>query len=383
MKFVSLFVVVFLLAANAPTEAEEKTSISQVWEEDSTFTFDAGAGVTSIAVHPEGTVVAVSTERTEGNELVKGAARLILIVGQSVKQGTLPTDQMTAIENLVFNPQGTFVFGYDREGGQVLAWSAADGTCAGTVASKVQGPEFAINPLSTGPRPNLPGVGSGSSSLSAQSALAMEENSEQRWGVQVRNADGGVVVQNVPLGGSIVDLDFAPHDASNYVAAACWQPRDRAKDLFFVVAVGPKSRSGQWGVLRKTPMSARPHDVEVSSKDPALVAVGSDSPDVHVLNVKDGTFVSLKGHTGPARHVEFLPDGTLASGSDDGTVRLWDIAKKQCLAVLECGAAVWDIASGPYGHTLYVAGGSQIKRFKLGTAETVSAGVVLPKVAGP
>lgn len=65
-------------------------------------------------------------------------------------------------------------------------------------------------------------------------------------------------------------------------------------------------------------------------------APSAKSPDPRLLR-------RLTGHTRVAYALQPLPDGTLASGSDDKTIRVWDVTAGQCLRVLT-------------GHTNWVRG---------------------------
>ncbi len=76
---------------------------------------------------------------------------------------------------------------------------------------------------------------------------------------------------------------------------------------------------------------------------------------------------SLTGHTGAVASVAFSPDGqTLASGSDDSTIVLWDVAHRQPRDTLRGHAgAVAGVAFSPDGRTL--ASGAKTARSSCGT----------------
>lgn len=70
------------------------------------------------------------------------------------------------------------------------------------------------------------------------------------------------------------------------------------------------------------------------------------------------TVLSLKyiGHEGLVRCITVEPAGQfLASGSDDGTVRVWEVATTRCLATIPAGGPVKSIAWCPNGSVCLVA----------------------------
>ena len=95
------------------------------------------------------------------------------------------------------------------------------------------------------------------------------------------------------------------------------------------------------------------------SPDGTTVASGSDDETVRLWEVDSGQEKAiLRGHTDRVFAVSFSPDGTtVASGSADGTVRLWEVDSGQEKATLEGHTdGVFSVSFSPDGTT--VASGS-------------------------
>src|SRR5262249_39716240 len=96
---------------------------------------------------------------------------------------------------------------------------------------------------------------------------------------------------------------------------------------------------------------------------------------------------TLKGHRGSVMAVAFAPDGTtLASGSRDGTVKLWDVKAGTLQRTLEAHTGdVYAVAFSPDGKLLATGGGDRTMRlWDLRTARHLRTleghGAIVPRV---
>ncbi|KAK3987305.1 WD40-repeat-containing domain protein, partial [Cladorrhinum sp. PSN332] len=103
------------------------------------------------------------------------------------------------------------------------------------------------------------------------------------------------------------------------------------------------------------------------------VASGSDDGTIKIWDATSGSCVkTLEGHGGWVRSVTFSHDGKqVASGSDDGTIKIWDATSGSCVKTLE-GHSGW-VRSVTFSHDgKQVASGSDDGTIKIWDATSGS-----------
>jgi WD40 repeat protein/SpoVK/Ycf46/Vps4 family AAA+-type ATPase len=104
-----------------------------------------------------------------------------------------------------------------------------------------------------------------------------------------------------------------------------------------------------------SPNLAAPPDPNTANT-PDLLASGYFDQVVRLWNIRDGQYISFRGHTDAIRAVAVSPDGQLLAGgasSADPTIKLWSVRDGQCCRNLSGHTnEIWSVSFSPDGQML-------------------------------
>ncbi|KAH9028810.1 quinon protein alcohol dehydrogenase-like superfamily [Lactarius hengduanensis] len=179
-----------------------------------------------------------------------------------------------------------------------------------------------------------------STSISPNSRLIVSLSYSRNYGVQIWNAIDGLPLITLPH--DVISISFSPD--SNQLASV---------DEEGLVRVWGTSQTTT-APIQEWSIGALPACLFFSPDGSKLAAAADDN--VYILRRDADDFSTLDGHTGPVTSLAFSADGmTLASGSLDGTVRVWDASSigTDTLRVVKDKQADWhDVSWSPRGQVV-------------------------------
>ena len=150
--------------------------------------------------------------------------------------------------------------------------------------------------------------------------------------------------------------------------SSSWIRKNYSGDISLMVEVA-KGLPAKWGVCSRTVLLES--YTRTLSYWNNTIAVGSKHGDIIILNATTGNQIAiLSGHTDEVNCVVFSSDGTsLVSGSDDETVKLWDVQTGGVVRTFSGhGGLVWSVSISA-DHTTIVSGSTD-ERIYLGDIQT-------------
>ncbi|MEU0640640.1 nSTAND1 domain-containing NTPase [Streptomyces albidoflavus] len=361
-----------------------------------------GQAVTALSVSPDGTTLATGSK--------DGTLRLwdITDPARPALQGVPVAVHSTGgVQALDFAPDGTTLAtgGHDNA---VRLWDVSDPSRIQQTGKTLTGHTRPVFSLAYSPDGKTLATGSYDETMRIWDVSNPEQPRARRTPVLRAHRAGVLSVDFSPDGNTLLsggadnslqlwnvhnpDYGRAFGDPITGHSGGVWTARFNPEDPHTLVSSGHKGDLLLWHRPRTVlPDFTNPVlSVSVSS-DGRLLAAGSESDATARLydisnparprKIAGGL---LNGHEGPVNSVAFGPDeGTLVTGSSDGTVRLWDVSPHSGGslrgAALDTGQPVHSVAVSPDGRTL-AAGG---RRGSLRLWRLTSAGAPTPDGALP
>ncbi len=250
------------------------------------------------------------------------------------------------VNALAFNPDGSRIVSGDDDGGLRL-W---DGRTGAPLGKPLLGHTAAVVAAAFSPDGTL------LVSVGGHNAL-------RRW-----SAKTGAAIAEPPR----------PDGTSGWGAFAA--PAEERADVRTGVAITPDGRriltgstrgelqfhDAQTGRPLGPPIETRSVRSLALSRDGRTIAAGSDDDRVRLWNTASEKLIAqLAGHTGTVNSVAFSPDGKrLVSGSNDATLRLWNVRSHRAIGTPLTGhtEAVLAVAFSRDGHYIASGGGDYTMR---------------------